>query len=104
MYELAAERLRPLLGELPVALSWGEWDTSCTGEFSETKGVVIITERIGNQGYRDLRLKDTRVERRMALVDGQCQSVEESTHRYQLPIEYDEERYLLPIELASDPL
>ena len=104
LYELAAERLRPLLGELPVALSWGEWDTSCTGEFSETKGVVIITERIGNQGYRDLRLKDTRVERRMALVDGQCQSVEESTHRYQLPIEYDEERYLLPIELASDPL
>ena len=104
LYELAAERLRPLLGELPVALSWGEWDTSCTGEFSETKGVVIITERIGNQGYRDLRLKDTRVERRMALVDGQCQTIEESTHRYQLPIEYDEERYLLPIELVSDPL
>lgn len=104
MYELAAQRLRPLLGELPVALSWGEWDTNCTGEFRETKGVVIITERIGNQGYRDLRLKDTRVERRMALVDGQCQSVEESTHRYQLPIEYDEERYLLPIELVSDPL
>ncbi|APU32243.1 hypothetical protein UYA_21875 [Ectopseudomonas alcaliphila JAB1] len=104
LYELAAERLRPLLGELPVALSWGEWDTNCTGEFSETKGVVIITERIGNQGYRDLRLKDTRVERRMALVDGECQSVEESTHRYQLPIEYDEEHYLLPIELVSDPL
>jgi len=104
LYELAAQRLRPLLGELPVALSWGEWDTNCTGEFSETKGVVIITERIGNQGYRDLRLKDTRVERRMALVDGQCQTIEESTHRYQLPIEYDEERYLLPIELVSDPL
>ena len=66
--------------------------------------MVIITERIGNQGYRDLRLKDTRVERRMALVDGQCQTIEESTHRYQLPIEYDEERYLLPIELVSDPL
>lgn len=104
LYEFEARRLRLLLGELPVALSWGEWDTNCTGEFSETKGVVIITERIGNHGYRDLRLKDTRVERRMALVDGQCQTVEESTHRYQLPIEYDEERYLLPIELASDPL
>jgi hypothetical protein len=104
LYEFEARRLRLLLGELPVALSWGEWDTNCTGEFSETKGVVIITERIGNHGYRDLRLKDTRVERRIALVDGQCQTVEESTHRYQLPIEYDEERYLLPIELASDPL
>ena len=104
LYEFEARRLRLLLGELPVALSWGEWDTNCTGEFSETKGVVIITERIGNQGYRDLLLKDTRVERRTAQGDGECQTVEESTHRYQLPIEYGDDRYLLPIELASDPL
>ncbi|MDP9942625.1 hypothetical protein [Ectopseudomonas alcaliphila] len=104
LYELDAQHLRPLLGELPVALFWGEWYTNCTGEFSETQGVVIITERVGNMGYRDLWLKNTRVERRMAPVDGECQTVEQSTHRYQLPIEYDEERYLLPIELASDPL
>ncbi|MFI8745900.1 hypothetical protein ACIGKL_12155 [Pseudomonas sp. NPDC077186] len=104
LYELEAQSLRPLLGELPVFLSWGEWDTSCTGAFSETKGVVIITDRVGNQGYRKLLLKDTRVERRMALIDGECRTVEESTHRYQLPIEYGDERYLLPIELVSDPL
>jgi hypothetical protein len=104
LYELNSQHLRPLLSELPVYTYWGELDTHCAGEFSETKGLVVITERIGNQGYRDLQLKDTRVERRMALVDDQCQTVEESTYRYQLPIEYDEERYLLPIELASDPL
>ncbi|VXC98205.1 conserved exported hypothetical protein [Pseudomonas sp. 8Z] len=104
LYQLDAQQLRPLLSELPVRKVWGEWDTNCAGVFSKTEGVVIITERVGNQGYRDLQLKDTRVERRMALVDDQCQTVEESTHRYQLPIEYDEERYLLPIELASDPL
>lgn len=104
LYELEAQRLRPLLGELPVFLSWGEWDTNCTGAFSETKGVVIITDRVGNKGYRKLLLKNTRVERRMAMIDGECQTVEESTHRYQLPIEYGDERYLLPIELVSDPL
>lgn len=104
LYELNSQHLRPLLSELPVYTYWGESDTHCAGEFSETKGLVVITERVGNQGYRDLQLKDTRVERRMALVDDQCQSIEESTHRYQLPIEYGEERYLLPIELASDPL
>lgn len=104
LYQLDTQRLRPLLSELPVRTVWGEWDTNCAGTFSETTGVVIITNQVGNQGYRDLRLKDTRVERRMVQGDGECQAVEESTQRYQLPIEYGDDRYLLPIELASDPL
>ena len=104
LYQLDTQQLRPLLSELPVRKVWGEWDTNCAGVFSKTEGVIIITDQVGNQGYRDLLLKDTRVERREALVDGECQTVEESTHRYQLPIEFGDERYLLPIELLSDPL
>lgn len=104
LYQLDSQRLRPLLSELPVRTLRGEWDTNCAGEFSETKGVVVITEQVGNQGYRKLWLKDTRVERRMAMIDGECRTVEESTHRYQLPIEYGDERYLLPIELVSELL
>lgn len=104
LYQLDAHGLRPLLSELPVRSAWGEWDTNCSGAFSETKGVVIITERAGHGGYRDLLLKNTRVELRMALIDGECRTVEENTHRHQLPIEYGEDRYLLPIELVSDLL
>jgi hypothetical protein len=104
LYQLDTDSLRPLLSELPVRTAGGEWDTNCSGAFSETKGVLVITEQVGNQGYRKLWLKNTRVERRTAMIDGECRTVEESTHRYQLPIEYGDERYLLPIELVSDPL
>jgi hypothetical protein len=104
LYLLDTDSLRPLLSELPVRTAGGEWDTNCSGAFSETKGVVIITDRAGHDGYRDLLLKNTRVERRMALIDGECRTVEENFHRYQLPIEYGDDRYLLPIELVSDPL
>ncbi|WP_277373018.1 hypothetical protein [Pseudomonas sp. AA-38] len=104
LYQLDAQQLRPLLRELPVRKAWGEWDTNCAGEFAETRGLVVITERIGNKGYRDMRLKNTRTERRMAKIDDDCQVVEENTRRYELPIEYGEEHYLLPIELVSDPL
>lgn len=104
LYELDKQHLRPLLSELPVYTYWGESDTNCAGEFAETRGLVVIAERIGNKGYRDMRLKNTRTERRMAKIDDECQVVEENTHRYELPIEYGEERYLLPIELVSDPL
>lgn len=102
LYELQEPHLRPLLNELVMESSWGEWDTRCTGEFSKTKGVLIVTERVGNQGYRDLLLKQTRTGSRAAEVEDDCQSVEESAHGQQFRIEYDEQRYLLPIELAPN--
>jgi hypothetical protein len=100
LYELQAQHLRPVLNELVMDRSGGEWDTRCAGEFSATRGVLVITERLGKQGYHDLLLKQNRVESRMAEVAGECETVEESTHRVQFRIEYDEQRYLLPIEFS----
>ncbi|MGG5873531.1 hypothetical protein [Pseudomonas peli] len=100
LYELQSQRLRPVLSGLVMDSSGGEWDTRCAGEFSDTKGLLIITERPGNKGYRDLLLKQSRVESRVAEVAGECETVEESTRRVQFRIEYDEQRYLLPIELS----
>ena len=94
------KRLRPVLSELVIDRSGGEWDTRCAGEFSDTKGLLIITERPGNKGYHDLLLKQSRVESRVAEVAGECETVEESTRRVQFRIEYDEQRYLLPIEFS----
>ena len=99
LYELQAQHLRPLLSELVVDSSWAEWDTRCTGDFSNSKGVLIITKRAGNQGYRDLLLKQTRTGSRDEMLAGECETVEESTQRVQFRIEYGEQRYLLPIEL-----
>lgn len=104
LYELQAQGVRPLLAELPVYRYWSEWDTTCAGDFSETKGVVIITEQPGHDGYRTLLLKLTDTGRGTAEVAGECQTVEQSSQRSQFSIEYGEDRYLLPIELVADPL
>lgn len=100
LYELQAQRLRPVLSGLRIDRSWGEWDTRCAGEFSDTQGLLIITEQRGNEGYRDLLLKQRRVESRSAEVAEACETVEESTHRAQFRLEYDEQHYLLPIEFS----
>lgn len=103
LYEVDAERLRPLIRELPISDSGGEWDGNCSGEFSDTKRVLIVTERMGNKGYRDLLLKQTRVEHRQSEVAGECETVEERIYRAEFSIQYDEDRYLLPIEFVSEP-
>lgn len=100
LYELQSQRLRSVLSGLVMESSGGEWDTRCAGQFTETKGLLVITEHAGNKGYHDLLLKQKRVESRMAEVAGECKSVEESTRRVQFRLEYDELRYLLPIEFS----
>ncbi|WP_175252721.1 hypothetical protein [Pseudomonas sp. BMW13] len=100
LYELDGQQLRSVLSELVVQRSGGEWDTHCAGEFSESTGVVIITERVGHVGYRDLQLRMSAIHSRSAEVAGDCQTVERSTQRSRYTIEYGDERYLLPIELS----
>ncbi|WP_339411834.1 hypothetical protein [Pseudomonas sp. EA_35y_Pfl2_R5] len=100
LYELKEPHLRPVLSELVMDRSGGEWDTRCAGEFSDTRGVLVITERLGNKGYHDLLLKQTRTDSRAEMVAQECETVEENLHRQQHRLEYDEQRYLLPIELV----
>lgn len=100
LYELRDRQLRSLLGELPVSNFGAEWDTHCAGDFYQTDGVVIVTDQVGNQGYRDLLLKTKGTERRRAKVADECEVVEESIRRNQFRLKYDQERYLLPIELS----
>ncbi|MDH1263095.1 hypothetical protein [Pseudomonas sp. GD03944] len=100
LYELEGKHLRSVLNELIVVTSGGERDDECAGSFSHAEGVVVITEKVGREGYRDLLLKQKRVSHRTADVAGECKTVEEDTERQQHRIEYDEQRYLLPIEFS----
>jgi len=104
LYELKEEGLRSLMGALVVESFGGERDDDCTASFGEAKGVLIVTGQVGRDGYRDLIFKRTHTGRRMVAVDGECQTIEDDPRSSQFRIEYDEERYLLPIELVSDPL
>lgn len=103
LYELEGERLRPVMGELVVEIFGGERDDDCTASFGEHKGVLVIRDKVGRDGYRDLTFKRTHTGRRMVVAEGECQIIEDDPRRDQFRIEYGEERYLLPIELVSDP-
>lgn len=100
LYELEAQQLRPLLSELVVRSSGAEWDMRCAGEFHENSGVLIVTEQQGKSGYRDLLFKRSIASSRREGVADACKTVEEQKSQQQYRITYDEERYLLPIELV----
>uniref|UniRef100_A4XZT5 Uncharacterized protein n=1 Tax=Ectopseudomonas mendocina (strain ymp) TaxID=399739 RepID=A4XZT5_ECTM1 len=103
-YELQEQGLRSLMGALVVESFGGERDDDCIASFGEAKGVLIVTGKVGRDGYRDLLFKRTHTGRRMVTVDGECRTLEDEPRSDQFRLEYGDERYLLPIELVSDPL
>ena len=100
LYELKAQRLRPLLSELVMTSSGAEWDMQCTGEFGEKAGILIVTEKQGKAGYRDLLFKRSVTSSRREGMAESCETVEEKSDQEQYRISYGEERYLLPMELS----
>lgn len=104
LYELNEQGLRPLMGGLVVESFGGERDDDCKASFGEAKGVLIVTDKAGRDGYRDLFFKRTHTGRRMMVVDGECQTLEDEPRPDQSRLEYGDDRYLLPIELVPDPL
>lgn len=100
LYELKAQRLRPLLSELVMTTSGAEWDMRCAGEFGERSGILIVTDKQGNAGYRDLLFKRAVTSSRKEGVAESCETVEEQNYQQQYRITYGEERYLLPTELS----
>lgn len=104
LYELHEQGLRSLMGALVVESFGGERDDDCIASFGEAKGVLIVTGEVGRDGYRDLLFKRTHTGRRMVTVDGECRTLEDEPRSDQFRLEYGDERYLLPIELVSDPL
>lgn len=104
LYELQEQGLRSLMGALVVESFGGERDDDCIASFGEAKGVLIVTGKVGRDGYRDLLFKRTHTGRRMVTVDGECRTLEDEPRSDQFRLEYGDEHYLLPIELVSDPL
>ncbi|MDH0096486.1 hypothetical protein N7333_07835 [Pseudomonas sp. GD04158] len=104
LYELQEQGLRSLMGALVVESFGGERDDDCIASFGEAKGVLIVTGKVGRDGYRDLLFKRTHTGRRMVTVDAECRTLEDEPRSDQFRLEYGDERYLLPIELVSDPL
>ncbi|USR39354.1 hypothetical protein L1F06_022285 [Ectopseudomonas hydrolytica] len=65
LYELQEQGLRSLMGALVVESFGGERDDDCIASFGEAKGVLIVTGKVGRDGYRDLLFKRTHTGRRM---------------------------------------
>ena len=99
LYVLESEVLRPVLGDLVVERSLGEWDGSCQGTWGGSSSTLAIAEQAGSAGYHDLLLHERSSQSRQEARGEQCATVEEQKDQQRHRLSYDGERYVVPQQL-----
>jgi hypothetical protein len=99
LYVLDGDAIRPVLSDLVMEKSSGEWDTNCAGEWAAVKRTLALAEQPGASGYSDIILREKRTTRRAEVRGEECESVEKSTGQQRYRLTYDGERYVVPKEL-----
>jgi len=70
LYVIENNTIRRVLNNLETDGYWGEWDTTCYGEFTDSKCILIINDHQTN-GYNDLLIKCTNTETKAYPADEQ---------------------------------
>lgn len=94
LYEPRGGALSPVLNDLIVQRSQGEWDTSCAGEF-------IVTERIlrmipGRNGQDISVLERVTHSTSKAAKSGECSTTDQAVAPRTIRLSFDGERYDAP--------
>lgn len=100
LYEVRDGALAPVLENLVVSRSRGEWDLSCPGETLSTERILRMTP--GRRG-QDISLLERRT-RRVSKTDksGECLTRDHTEPPTTVLIPFDGERYALPPSLRRD--
>lgn len=101
LYLLEGQQLRPVLSKLAVERSNGEWDSNCTGEWTDRKRTLAVGEKPGRAGYYDLLVREKASYSRAEARGDDCVSVEEKTQRQRYRLVYDGMRYPVPHTLGA---
>ena len=99
LYVLDGDAIRPVLSDLVMAESVGEWDTNCAGTWREMSRTLALAERPGLNGYHDLVLREKRAFNRDEARGDECETVEGYNQKQRYRLSYDGERYVVPKEL-----
>lgn len=101
LYLLEGQQLRPVLNKLEMESSRGEWDSNCTGEWTDKKRTLAMGEKPGRSGYYDLLLREKASYSRAEARGDDCVAVEEKTQQQRYRLVYDGMRYPVPGTLGA---
>jgi hypothetical protein len=96
LYVLDGDSIHPVLSDLVMAESVGEWDTNCAGTWREMSRTLALAERPGLNGYHDLVLREKRTFNRDEARGDDCETVEGYNQKQRYHLSYDGERYAVP--------
>jgi hypothetical protein len=95
--------LRVVLDKLSVERASGEWDTNCTGDFTQRKSVLAMSGE-KHEGFYDIRVSQSS-ERSKAALTGKnqtdCKETAEKAVKTQETLRYDGKQYVIPANAKS---
>lgn len=99
MYLVEEDTLRPILRDLVMEESSGEWDSNCAGAWVDKTRTLALAEQPGRNGYRDLILREKNAFTRSEARGSGCETVEENIQQQRYRLFYDGQNYVVPKEL-----
>ena len=99
MYLVEEDTLRPILRDLVMEESSGEWDSNCAGAWVDKTRTLALAEQPGRNGYRDLIVREKNAFTRSEARGSGCETVEENVQQQRYRLSYDGQNYVVPKEL-----
>ncbi|TQI80108.1 hypothetical protein FHU10_5036 [Serratia fonticola] len=99
LYTLEAGHLTLVINNLQMNEFGGEWDGQCAGDFTETRRVLALGAS-SHQGYRDLELQETVINRTSLKQGEECVDSQETLTKARSTLQFDGKRY----PVAADKL
>lgn len=100
LYVIDGSGLRPVLRNLVMMRSQGEWDTRCAGEFTDTRRTISVDAKRDN-GYAGLLLNTVASTSRSVAKGEDCDEVDGGTEKSSVRLRYDGREYVVPKDLRG---
>lgn len=97
---LPGAQLQPVMSGLEVKRSNGEWDTRCTGKFTETQRTISISDK-SNKGLAALEIEQKVIDTQNRPKGEECERISAEPVVTRFTLEYDGNQYPVPKELSS---
>ncbi|KMQ60738.1 hypothetical protein ACM40_13390 [Chryseobacterium sp. BLS98] len=81
LYYSEGKTLKKVLNTFELSSHGGEWDTRCSGEFSDDHSVIIM-DKTKTNNFTDLKIKTISVQTKNQEVNGDCKEHETSKTTY----------------------
>ena len=100
LYVREGNALRPVLEQLVIESSNGEWDTHCVGEFSRTQRTLDLA-KTSSHGFADLIVRSVTTGTQNTLGKTDCESTDSVGKTVLTTLRYDGRQYVVPKDMRG---